>query len=222
MGRPRLSEREPHSSVTLTDIALRLFNEQGYDATTMAGIAAAAGIKKASIYFHVQGGKEELLERGVNRALDALFEALDEVGASPGTALERLHLLVERAVEVEVTHLPEVTLLTRLRGNTAVERAAMERRRTFDEAMRKLVRQAQREGDVRSDLDAVLLTRLLLGMVVSVTEWYRPRGRLGWRDIADCVLVVAFDGITTTRPGPDHPQVPGPRPSGSRRAIRAG
>lgn len=194
MGRPRLSEREPHSTDTLTDIALRLFSEQGYDATTMADIANAAGIKKASIYFHV-ASKEELLERGVNRALDALFAALDELRTQRGSALERLRYLLERAAEVEVKHLSEVTLLTRLRGNTEVERSAMLRRRAFDEAMRKLVRQAQLEGSVRADLDAVLLTRLILGMVVSITEWYRQDGKLGPRDIADSVLAVAFDGV---------------------------
>lgn len=201
MGRPRLSDRNPHTTETLTGIALRLFHERGYDATTMADIAEAAGIKKASIYFHVQG-KEELLERGLNRALDALFNTLDELRDHQGTAVERLRHLVERAVEVEIKYLPEVTLLVRLRGNTEVERAAMERRRAFDDAMRTLVRRAQAEGDIRSDIDPSLITRLLLGTVVSVTEWYRPDGRLGWREIADAILTVDFESLAAgRRPG---------------------
>lgn len=195
MGRPRLSDREPYDTEMLTDIALRLFNEKGYEATTMADIAAAAGIQKASIYHHVES-KEQLLSRAVNRALDALFGILDQPGAKRGLAFERLRYVVERSIEIEVEYLPDVTVLLRLRGNTDVERAALARRRAFDAAMGKLVRRAQVEGRIRPDVDAAVLTRLLFGMVNSLTEWYRPDGKLGWREIADAVLAVAFEGAT--------------------------
>jgi AcrR family transcriptional regulator len=196
MGRPRLSDRAPLDIEALTQIALRLFNEKGYEATTMADIAAAAGIKAPSIYFHVQG-KEQLLDHGVTRALDALFAVLAEPATLVGTASDRLRYLVERSIEIEVKHLPEVTSLVRLRGNTDVELRAMERRRTFDATMAKLVRAAQAEGTVRRDIDPTVLTRLLLGMEVSLTEWYRRDGKLGWREIADAILAVAFEGIAT-------------------------
>ena len=50
----------PESRMRLLDAAERLFHERGYSAVSMADIAEATGIRKASLYHHVPGGKEEL------------------------------------------------------------------------------------------------------------------------------------------------------------------
>ena len=196
MGRPPLSEREPYDTERLCDVALELFKQRGYEATSMADIAAAAGIQKSSLYHHVQG-KEELLSRGVNRALDALFGVLDEPPARTGPALDRLRFVLSRAVEIEVAHLAETTLLVRLRGNTELERSALERRRTFDAAVTEMVQAAQREGALRRDIAPALATRLLMGILVSLTEWFQRDGKLTWRDMADSIFLVAFDGLAS-------------------------
>ncbi len=60
--------------------AVRLFNERGYEATSMGDIAESLGITKSSIYHHVSG-KEQLLQMAIDQALDGLFEAADR-GAS--------------------------------------------------------------------------------------------------------------------------------------------
>ncbi|WP_245484907.1 helix-turn-helix domain-containing protein, partial [Ciceribacter ferrooxidans] len=48
-------------------MAVRVFLERGYDGASLDDVARAAGITKASVYYHVSS-KEELLERGVGRA----------------------------------------------------------------------------------------------------------------------------------------------------------
>ena len=77
MGRPSARERKPYNLDAILDVAVRVFRERGYDGSTLDDVARAAGITKASIYYHVRS-KEELLARGVGRALDALFAVLDE------------------------------------------------------------------------------------------------------------------------------------------------
>jgi AcrR family transcriptional regulator len=196
MGRPPLSEREPYDTERLTDVALELFKERGYDATSMADIAGAAGIQKSSLYHHVHG-KEELLSRGVNRALDALFEVLDEPLASTGPAVDRLRYVLARAIEIEVGHLAETTVLVRLRGNTELERSVLERRQIFDAAVAQLVGRAQDEASIRRDIDPALATRLLMGILLSLTEWFQVDGKHTWRDMADGIFLLAFDGLAT-------------------------
>ena len=73
--------------------------------------------------------------------------------------------------------LPYVTLLLRVRGNTEVERAALDRRRAFDALVAGLVEEAERDGDIRADIDPKLTARLLFGTVNSIVEWYRPPRR---------------------------------------------
>jgi AcrR family transcriptional regulator len=177
----------------LTDVAFKLFAERGFDATSMDEVAKAARITKASIYHHVPG-KEALLARGLDRALNALFATLDEPAARRGKPRERLQAIVARVAEVTMQMLPEVSVLFRVRGNSKTERSAMERRRKFDAIVSSLVRQAQRDGSVRKDIDPGLITRLVFGMSNSVVEWYRPSGRAAARDIAKAIRSLVFEG----------------------------
>jgi len=189
-----VNARERHDIDSLTDVAFRIFAERGFDATSMDEIAKAAGITKASIYHHVPG-KEALLARGLERALTALFAVLDEPTARKGNARARLEAIVVRVAEVTMQLLPEVSVLFRVRGNSKTERAAMERRRAFDAHVTELVRSAQSDGSIRSDVDAGLATRLAFGMSNSVVEWYRPGGRIAAWQIARAISRVVFEGL---------------------------
>ncbi|MEA2721941.1 MAG: hypothetical protein QOJ39_3805 [Candidatus Eremiobacteraeota bacterium] len=187
--------RKPYDIDSLTDVALRVFADRGYDGASMDDVARAAGITKASIYHHVSG-KEALLERGLGRALDALFAILDEPAARDGRAVDRLRHIVERVAETTLHLLPELTVLFRVHGASKSERNAVDRRRAFDRLVTDIIAQAQREGDVRRDLDPRLLARLIFGMSNSVVEWYRS-GSLSREAIARAVVAIAFDGVTT-------------------------
>src|SRR5271154_3140406 len=98
----------------------------------------------------------------------------DRARALPAPAIERLEYLVRGSVEVLEAESPYVTLLLRVRGNTDVERAALDQRRAFDRFVAQLVAEAVRDGDIRPDVDAMIAARLLFGLVNSVVEWYRP------------------------------------------------
>jgi AcrR family transcriptional regulator len=162
----------------------------------MDELALRAGITKSAIYHHVPG-KEELLRLGVDRALDGLFAVTREPEASTGPAIGRLEHVVRGSIRVLTAELPFVTLLLRVRGNTDVERAALERRREFDRIVSDLVRAAGREGTVRPDVDPAVIGRLLFGTVNSLTEWYRPGGPLSADGVADALVATTFDGLRT-------------------------
>jgi AcrR family transcriptional regulator len=186
--------RPGYDKESLLRVAVTVFNERGYDGTSMEDLAARLGITKSAIYHHVPG-KAELLRLAMDRALDRLFA----VAATPAgdSATARLEHLVRGSVDVLVAELPFVTLLLRVRGNTDVERAALARRREFDQIVADLVRQAVAEGGIRPDVDAAVTARLLFGMVNSLIEWYRPSRGHGAGEIADAVVAVAFDGLRT-------------------------
>ncbi|MGW4285620.1 TetR/AcrR family transcriptional regulator [Streptomyces sp. NPDC004673] len=189
------AKRDTYTPETLLSVAVEVFNERGYDGTSMEHLSRAAGISKSSIYHHVSG-KEELLRRAVSRALDGLFAILDEEHARVGRPVDRLEHVVRRMVEVLISELPYVTLLLRVRGNTEAERWALERRRDFDHRVAELLRAAAADGDVRGDVEVRLATRLVFGMINSVVEWYRPEpGGAGGREVADAVVRLVFAGL---------------------------
>jgi AcrR family transcriptional regulator len=191
--------RPGHSLETLLDAAVAVFIERGYEATSVEEIAGRLGVTKSAVYHHVPS-KGELLRLALDRALDALFAVTTEPQAVAGRAIDRLEHVVRGSVAVLAAELPFVTLLLRLRGNTDVERNALERRRRFDRIVTDLVRAAEVDGDVRPDVDPALTSRLLFGTVNSLTEWYRPDGDLSPDALADAVVATTFDGLRTTRP----------------------
>jgi AcrR family transcriptional regulator len=186
--------RPGHDLESVLRGAVKVFNERGYDGTSMEDLSRELGITKSAIYHHVTG-KEELLRLAVDRALDGLFAVLDDVSVLDAPAITRLEELARRSVLLLVAELPFVTLLLRVRGNTRAERAALARRREFDNAVASLAKQASDEGDLRPDVDPALIGRLLYGMINSVTEWYRPRGGDRPAELAGVIVSVAFDGL---------------------------
>ena len=191
--------RPGYDLASVLTVAVELFNEQGYDRTSMRDLADRLGIAKSAIYHHV-AGKEELLRLALDRALAGLSAATDRARVLPAPAIERLEYLVRRSVEVLEAESPYVTLLLRVRGNTDVERAALDQRRAFDRFVAELVAQAVADGDIQPDVDAMVTARLLFGMVNSVVEWYHPARRADMRPLADAICAMAFDGLRTRPP----------------------
>jgi AcrR family transcriptional regulator len=188
--------RPGYDRAGVLEIAVRAFNEHGYDATSMGTLATRLGLSKSAIYHHF-ASKEALLEQALDEGLAPLEAVLRE--ATSGSPATRLQYVLDRAVHVLVERLPYVTLLLRLRGNTDVERAALDRRREFDRAVTRLVVEAQDAGELRADIDARVAERLLFGMINSIVEWYRPEGPEDVERLAADVLAVAVDGLRMPR-----------------------
>lgn len=191
--------RPGHDQATVLRAAIDLFNTQGYEGTSMGDLARALGLTKSAIYHHVDS-KEALLSLAVDEALDALTAALDEVAERHDSSPERrLRDAVRSSVVVLVEHLPAVTLLLRVHGNTPVEQAAVKRRREVDQRLAVMVREAVDAGAIRDDIDPLVASRLLFGMVNSLTEWVRRDLAQPGADteaLADAVAGLAFDGLT--------------------------
>jgi AcrR family transcriptional regulator len=192
---PARRGRPGHSLDSLLDTAVAVFNERGYEATSMDELATRLGVTKSAIYHHVPS-KSHLLEQALDEALDRLSQTIDAARADTGApAYDRLRTAVRGSVQILVEHLPAVTLLLRVRGNSEVEVEALRRRRELDDKLAGLVVAAVEEGALRDDIPADLASRLLFGMVNSLVEWVRPEGRYQPDDIADAITSLAFEGL---------------------------
>lgn len=173
------------------DAAVAVFIEQGYDGTSISALAGKLGVTKSALYHHFDS-KEAILAEALSVALDGLDTVIAAAEQAPGSALDRLTHAITGAVQLLVREKASVTLLLRVRGNSATERAALERRRDFDARVAGLVSEAQAEGSVRSDVDSRTAARLLFGIVNSVVEWYRGDDA---EELARDVVAIGLDGL---------------------------
>lgn len=188
--------RPGHDISTVLATSVVVFNEQGFDGTSIEDLARRLNITKSAIYHHVES-KDALLGLALNHALEGLEEVTHNVRSLDGPAVDRLETLLRASIAVLVERLPYVTLLIRVRGNSEVERQALIRRRQLDSLVAELVKEAVDAGDLRPDIDPAVTARLLFGMVNSLTEWLRPSHKASAADLADALTTMAFDGLRT-------------------------
>ena len=62
VAEPDLTPRAEQTRTAITEAALRLFRENGYEATTMRAIAQEAGVSTGNAYYYF-GSKEELVQQ---------------------------------------------------------------------------------------------------------------------------------------------------------------
>jgi AcrR family transcriptional regulator len=86
---------EPNAAGRLREAALELFEERGYEQTTVAEIAARAGLTERTFFRHF-ADKREVLFRGSEALRDTLVAAVDEAPAD-ASALQAVSAAVEAA-----------------------------------------------------------------------------------------------------------------------------
>src|SRR6476646_6538975 len=79
--------------------AARLFQQRGYDATSMNDVAAALKLSKGGLYHHFQS-KDEILFNLVNHAMDITQARVIDGVKGIADPEERLRMLIRRHIEV--------------------------------------------------------------------------------------------------------------------------
>ncbi|WP_326640184.1 TetR/AcrR family transcriptional regulator [Streptosporangium sp. NBC_01755] len=158
--------------------ALALFAERGYQATTMADIGAAIGIRGPSLYKHV-GSKQELLVQIMTATMDTLLANHRAAISGCDDVAERLRRAAEAHVRFHARHRLEAFVGTReIRSlEDPHDTEVLERRTRYERGFRKIIAEGVEAG--RFQVASVKLTSyaiLDLGMGVSV--WYREDGEL--------------------------------------------
>ncbi|HTX30736.1 MAG TPA: helix-turn-helix domain-containing protein [Solirubrobacteraceae bacterium] len=86
---------EPNAAGRLREAAFELFEQRGYEQTTVAEIAARAGLTQRTFFRHF-ADKREVLFRGSNELRDTLVTAIDEAPEA-ASALEAVIAALEAA-----------------------------------------------------------------------------------------------------------------------------
>jgi len=190
-GRPRRAEVDQ----AILDAAVELLARQGYDGVTMEGVAAEAGVGKATLYRRWPG-KTDLI-------LDAIRSLKPEL-AHPDTGETRRDLVEIMAGAIawrDDTELTQVVAALMAEMPRNPELAEVYRSRFLAPRRAETVEVLRRgidRGDIRPDIDLELVLDLLIGSV-----FYRgllSGGRLD-HDVAELVVDYVMAGIAP-RTGP--------------------
>lgn len=163
-GRPRQVPEEQRRQILL-DAALDLFLDQGVEGTTVAQIAARAGVATGTVYLYV-GGKEALVAALRARFREEMAGEVDRlVDGWDGPFDALVDALVDLTFDLHVAHAREIDLFRRQIPADAIRQVAESRRRYVAPLARAIRRAAARgEADVPGD-DPEMLAFLLSGAI---------------------------------------------------------
>src|SRR5512137_1299222 len=107
--RPKKEENRPDNRKVIFKVAMQLFLEKGYSATTTYDICAAAKITKPTLYYYAKS-KRHLFYLLHMEAIDTILKPHMEKSASISDPSERLTYMIRDLVEIVCSH-PELRCL---------------------------------------------------------------------------------------------------------------
>lgn len=182
---------------TILDAAVDLFEERGFNATTTAEIACAAGITKRTLYRYM-GSKEQILFEIHERFLDrALAEALT---TRSGSSVEQFAAVVRRHVNVVARYQKEIRVTFEEMKHLSSQRRdkLVQRRDEYESIVREVLESGVRHRSFDVP-DVVVATKAILGALNDMYRWYRPAQEFEPDEIADLIIRLFSEGLTTDR-----------------------
>ena len=169
---------EPRQEILRT--AARLFQQQGYDATSMNDVAAALKLSKGGLYHHFQS-KDEILFDIMSHAMDITEERVINAARRVEGAEERLRTLIRLHIEVVLS--PEDREITVMLHENhplppTLRRKINGRKKDYVHFVENLVADVQRQRNSTSQVTPRAAAFALVGMINWIYQWYRPDGSL--------------------------------------------
>ena len=140
----------------ILETAQRLFDEHGYDATSLRQIAEAVGMTKAAVYYHYPA-KEHLLVELTRPMLEAMSELVTRLRTGSADSAAALAAYLDLFID----HLPVVMLLARDPA-TQNHPDVGQRARTLVDAVQRLV------AGTDATSERVVRTACALGVIHAV------------------------------------------------------
>jgi AcrR family transcriptional regulator len=189
-------------SAEIRAAALELFTRLGYEATTMADIGAAVGIRGPSLYKHV-AAKQDLLVEIMTGTMDQLLRNHRAAIATTPDPVERLRRAVDAHVRFHARNRLEAFVGNReIRSLAEPHRSTvLARRAEYEGAFRSLIDDGVRAG-VFTVASARLASYAILDLGMGVSAWFREDGELTENEVAWQHTEFALRLLGATRPAP--------------------
>ena len=157
-------------------VAADKFGKQGYQATTLDEIAAAAGISRAAFYLYFPN-KEELLHRMYNQVISTSQAAVEHIVAEDLPVAEKLRRIIRHQVRYMATNIPLSQVFFSEIFNLRPELSQWVRRanRAFGAVIERVVSEGVQKGEL-IPVHPKQFTYALMGMCNWMHRWYRPGG----------------------------------------------
>ena len=177
--------------------AARLFQQRGYDATSMNDVAAALKLSKGGLYHHFQS-KDEILFDIMNHAMDITQERVINPARGVANPEERLRTLIRLHIEVVLSPRDrEITVM--LHENhplpPTLRKRINARKKEYVHFLEGLMAEVQQARQGKGHVSPRAAAFALLGMINWIYQWYKPEGDLQAHNLVPQFTELVFGGV---------------------------
>jgi AcrR family transcriptional regulator len=183
--------------------AARLFQQRGYDATSMNDVAAALKLSKGGLYHHFQS-KDEILYEIMNHAMEITQDRVLNPVRGIADPEERLRALIRLHIEVVLSPRDrEITVM--LHENhplpPALRKRINARKKEYIHFLENLMAEVQEkvqskaQHQTKGKVSPRAAAFALLGMINWIYQWHKPEGDLQTENLIPQFTGLIFGGI---------------------------
>jgi AcrR family transcriptional regulator len=187
---PRKSQR---TRGRVLDAAARLFAKSGYAHTNLSDVAAAAGMKAGSLYYHFDSKEalvEEVLRYGTTHSFDHVKAEVERLGPTARPA-EQLRTAIRAHLDSLHTLGDYASAGLRIvdQAPEAIRKRQYAIHRRYGDYWHGLLERAQSAGLLAPNLDLLLARLLLFGAMNGSVDW-PASARRSTEDVTSALLAL--------------------------------
>lgn len=185
-----------YDDLSLTPIlqaALDTFQAKGYHGTVVRDIAKRANLTMPALYYH-HGNKEGILIALLDIAMNDVTAHLEAGLADAGDDVRQQFVNFVTVVALHTTHRRDLASLHpeyRFLEEEGRESYLAKRDHIYNRLVEVLERGA--EQGIFTHRDSRFTARALIGMLLAITDWYRPGGPSAPQEIAEAYVDTALN-----------------------------
>jgi len=185
----------------LVRVAATVFQEKGYQASTLNDIAERLGTDRASLYYYVSS-KEDLFQEVVRGVLDANVKEANRIVKLDASAAEKLGLLIRCLMISYESNYPYTYVYIQedmarvTKADTDWAKGMSRQTRRFESIVKEVLRDGIEAKELRGDISPDLASNALFGMLNWSHRWYKPGHGAAGEEVADAFTRIFLEGMT--------------------------
>lgn len=175
--------------------AAQIFFAKGYNSTSLNDVADALNITKAGLYYYVES-KQELLYRIINLGLDSVLNEVLNPARKIADAEQRLRFIIYNHARLTAGGNHAVVIISHEVNELSFHQReeTLKRRRDYFDFIRDTLVELKNEGKLQ-EIDLTTATFTILGMIIWLSRWFSPNGKMPLEQVCEDVCEMALRGV---------------------------
>jgi TetR/AcrR family transcriptional regulator, cholesterol catabolism regulator len=176
-------------------ISAQLFADRGYKGTTIRDIAERADILSGSLYHHFES-KESIIDEIICGYWTDLFEKYEKVLSTEASGSAQIREMVGLSIRMLERHGAAIRILLNDYPYVAEALPYVEDlMAVLERVWTDMLTAGIERGDLRPDLDVVLVYRTIMSAISGTGRWFDPSGPISIDQVTTAMQELLLDGI---------------------------